>query len=166
MWWPWVHFLHKKKYMCRHFQNGRHIQKCRLLPKSLHHVGSGVKLGTTIHFVGVRKGEGRYESLWFQYTWLIANTKLMLPGLKFLKMQISVWQNWNSFNVVISVLIYQGGHSVLYTYDKLLTGKKICLKDFWPFLIPNLRDQPLLLGITRKVLSFQTCFVLQVFRNS
>ena len=82
------------------------------------------------------------------------------------KMQISVWQNWNSFNVVISVLIYQGGHSALYTYDKLLTGKKICLKDFWPFLIPNLRGQPLLLGITRKVLSFQTCFVLQVFRNS
>ena len=48
---------------------------------------------------------------WFQYTWPIANTKLMLPGVKLLNKAISVLQNRNSFNVVISVLIYQGGHS-------------------------------------------------------
>ena len=56
--------------------------------------------------------------------------------------------------------------SASYTYNKLLTGKKICLKNFWPFLTPNYRGQPLLFGITRKVLSFQTSFVIQVFRNS
>ena len=39
-------------------------------------------------------------------------------------------------------------------------------KRLLTFLTPNLRDQPLLFGITRKVLLFQTCIVLQVFRNS
>ena len=53
-----------------------------------------------------------------------------------------------------------------YTYYKLLIVKKICLKDFWPCLAPNLRGQPLLFDIARKVFSFQTFSVLQVFRNS
>ena len=56
--------------------------------------------------------------------------------------------------------------SASYTYNKLLIVKKIHLKDFWPCLAPNLRGQPLLFDIARKVFSFQTFFVLQVFRNS
>ena len=53
-----------------------------------------------------------------------------------------------------------------HTHNKLLTGKKIFLKDFWPILTPNLRGQPLLFGIRSKVLLFKTFFVLQVIRNS
>ena len=60
----------------------------------------------------------------------------------------------------------QSNSSASYTYYKLLIVKKIHLKDLWPFLTPNLKGQPLLFDIARKVLSFQTFSVLQVFRNS
>ena len=47
-----------------------------------------------------------------QYTPPFANTQLMLTMVKILVNAKSVYQNLNTFNVVISVL-HQGGHSAL-----------------------------------------------------
>ena len=61
----------------------------------------------------------------------------------------------NDLNCYCSICLY-----------KMFTSKKIFLKDFGPFLTPDLRGQPLFLGTGRKVLKFQKTFVQQVFRNS
>ena len=50
-------------------------------------------------------------------------------------------------------------------FNKRLIGKKIFSKVFGPFLTHSLRNQPLLLGIERYVLTFQTIFVQQAFRS-
>ena len=52
------------------------------------------------------------------------------------------------------------------TYHKIFYSKKLSSKDFRALSAPNLKGQPLFLDLKWKLVSIQTHFVQQVFRNS
>ena len=66
-------------------------------------------------------------------------------------------------NILLQIVKMNNFASVM--YHKILIIKELKMKDFWPLWAPNLRSQPILLDIKRKVLWFQRLFVLHLFRD-
>ena len=78
-----------------------------------------------------------------------------VKDLLFWPLKTPYYVTWPRF-LYNEIEIVKSNSSASYIVYKLLTGKKIFLKDFWPLLAPDhdLRGQPLLFGIKRKVLLF------------